>query len=222
MSKQQFAGAVKTGTSLISPLERRMATFVVPKIPGWLETHHLTWLTLLWCALIVGFGFLAAGDIRWLWLVSLMVVFQYLTDFFDGKVGKYRNTGLVKWGFYTDHFLDYVFLCAVLTAYAMILPESSRYHLFFLLAVYAGFMIHSFLAFAATGKFSISHLKMGPTEFRVAIIVINALLIMFGKRKMVIALPYVAAGSLVALCVLVYTTQKEIWQIDKEKLDDVN
>ncbi len=160
MATQQFAGDVKTGTSLISPLEKRMATLVVPKIPGWLETHHLTWLTLLWSLSIVGFGFLAAGDIRWLWLVSLMVVFQYLTDFFDGKVGKYRNTGLVKWGFYTDHFLDYVFLCAVLTAYAMILPESSRYHLFFLLAVYGGFMIHSFLAFAATGKFSISHLKI--------------------------------------------------------------
>lgn len=214
MSRQQFAGAMKAGSSLVTPLERRMEIHLVPWIPRWLETHHLTWLTLLWSALIVGFSYLAARDIRWLWLVSLMVFLQYVTDFFDGKVGKHRNTGLVKWGFYMDHFLDYIFLCAVIIGYAMILPESSRLHLLFILAVFGGFMVHSFLAFATTGKFNISHLNLGPTEFRAAIIVINTLLIIFGTEKMITALPYVAAGALITLGMLVYQTQRKIWQID--------
>ena len=114
MSGQGFAGATKTSTSILSPLERRMVSTVLPKLPAWLETYHLTLLTPVWSALIIAFSSLAAGNIRWLWLVSLMVLLQYLTDHFDGKVGRYRNTGLVKWGFYMDHLLDYFFGCSVL------------------------------------------------------------------------------------------------------------
>lgn len=216
MDREQFAGASKSSTSFLSPLERRMGRVVLPRIPAWLETYHLTWLTLVWCVLIVAFSYMAATDIRWLWLVSLMVVFQYVTDHFDGKVGKFRDTGLVKWGFYMDHVLDYAFLCSVLIGYAMILPDVSRYHMLFVLAVFAGFMVNSFLSFAATAKFDISFLKFGPTEFRIALVVINTLIILYGTRHMIKALPYVAAGGLVGLCVLVYRTQKKIWKIDMD------
>jgi phosphatidylglycerophosphate synthase len=193
-----------------------MARRVVPAIPSWLETHHLTLLTLVWCAFIVFFSFLAAGDRRWLWGASLMIFCQYVTDFFDGKVGKYRNTGLVKWGFYMDHLLDYVFLCSVLAGYALILPAASQRHLFFLLAVFGGFMVNSFLSFAATEKFSISYLGLGPTEFRIALVALNTLIVFNGTRRMEKALPYVAAGGFVLLCVLVYHTQKQIWRRDME------
>jgi hypothetical protein len=32
---QQFAGATKTNTSFLTPLERRLAVRVLPRIPGW-------------------------------------------------------------------------------------------------------------------------------------------------------------------------------------------
>jgi phosphatidylglycerophosphate synthase len=221
--EQQFAGASKATSSILSPLERRMARRVVPAIPSWLGTHHLTLLTLVWCALIVFFSWLAAGgDRRWLWGASAMIFCQYLTDFFDGKVGKYRNTGLVKWGFYMDHLLDYVFLCSVVAGYALILPESSQRHLFFVLAVFGGFMVNSFLAFAATEKFSIHGLGLGPTEFRIALVALNTFLVFGGTRRMEKALPFVAAGGLVVLCALVYRTQKEIWRRDMEARKAVN
>jgi len=217
MQREQFAGAAKSSMSLVSPLERRMARAVVPRIPAWLETHHLTMLTLLWCAGIVFFSHLAAADLRWLWAVSSMIVMQYLTDFFDGKVGKHRGTGLVKWGFYMDHLLDYVFLCSVVVGYALVLPEHALLSLLLVLAVYGGFMVNSFLTFAATERFEISHMKLGPTEFRAALVVINALLVAAGTGPMKSALPYVAAGSLAALCVLVYRTQKQLWRRDMER-----
>ncbi|HVF49754.1 MAG TPA: CDP-alcohol phosphatidyltransferase family protein [Pyrinomonadaceae bacterium] len=216
MERQQFAGASKASASFLSPLERRMGRVVVPRIPAWLETHHLTWLTLLWCVLIIAFSYLAVTNIKWLWMVSLMVVCQYVTDHFDGKVGKYRDTGLVKWGFYMDHVLDYAFMCSVLIGYALILPDISRFHMLFLLAVFGGFMVNSFLAFAATAKFNISFLKLGPTEFRIFLVVNNTLLILFGTRQMIKAIPYVASGGLLALCLLVYRTQKKIWKIDMD------
>lgn len=223
MQREQFAGATKSSVSLVSPLEKRMARFVVPRLPRWLQTHHLTMSTLLWCAGIIFFSYMAdAHDMRWLWAVNGMICLQYLSDFFDGKVGKHRGTGLVKWGFYMDHLLDYVFLCAVIIGYALVLPEGALLSLLLVLAVFGGLMVNSFLTFAATERFEISHMKLGPTEFRIVLIATNALLVVFGARTMKSALPYIAACSAVALCVLVYRTQRLLWRRDMEhkKMDE--
>ncbi len=113
-----------------------------------------------------------------------------------------------------DHLLDYVFLCSVIIGYAFILPEKSRYQLLFLMAVFAAFAVSAFLAFSSTDRLTISYLKLGPTEFRLALIVINTLLILFGTRYMVSALKYVNAGAVAGLCFVVYQTQRNIWQLD--------
>ncbi len=217
MQREELKLAAKSSTSLLSPLERRLAARVVPRIPARVGTQHLTMLTLAWCAGLVLFGRAAAEDLRWLWGSSLMIALQWVTDFFDGKVGKYRETGLVKWGFYMDHLLDFAFLCAVVGSYAFVLPERSHVYLFLVLAVFGGFMVNSFLAFAATGRFHISHGKLGPTEFRAALVLINSLLVFYGTRRMAKALPYVAAAGLVALCALAYRTQRELWRRDMEQ-----
>ena len=217
MLREPLALATKSSTSLLSPLERRLAGRVVPRIPLWLGTHHLTLLTLVWCAGLVLFGYLAAGDLRWLWASSAMIALQWVTDFFDGKVGKYRGTGLVRWGFYADHLLDYAFLCAVVGAYAFVLPATSHLSLLLVLAVFGGLMVNSFLAFAATGRFHISHGKLGPTEFRLALVLVNSLVVFYGTRGMTKVLPYVAAGGFVALCALAYRTQRELRLRDAEQ-----
>jgi len=213
---QQFAGASKTNTSFLTPFERRLAVRVLPRIPSWLETYHLTMLTLLWSGLILFFSWLAATDLRWLWGVSVMVAAQYVTDHYDGKIGKYRGTGLVRWGYYMDHLLDYFFLCSVIIGYAFILPERSRYQILITLAIFAGFEVSTFLAFAATDRFKISYLKLGPTEFRLAVIVINALLVQYGTRQMVNGLKYVNIGAAIALALMIYRTHKAVWALDME------
>lgn len=214
MQNEEFAGASKTNNSFLSPLERRLAPFVLPRIPAWLETYHLTMLTLVWSLLIVLFSFMAATNLRWLWAVSAMIALQWATDHYDGKIGKYRNTGLVRWGYYMDHLLDYCFLCSILIGYSFILPESSRFQLLLMLALFAAYDFSTFLAFAAMDKLQISYLKFGPTEFRLALIIINGLLVSFGTKHMIGGLKWVNAGAAVGLCVLVYTTQKKIWRLD--------
>lgn len=217
MIEEKFAGQGKSGASFLSPLERKWAAYVIPKVPTWLETYHLTMLTLVWSVLIFLFSYLAKQNIKWLWMVSLMVFFHYVTDHLDGKVGKYRNTGLVRWGYYMDHLLDYVFMCSVLLGYAMLCTDKGRFNMLFLLAVFAGYLVNSFLTVAALEKFKIDLVKFGPTEFRIAIIVINTLLILFGTNKMNRPLIYVAGGGLIGLCILVYQTQKKIWELDMEE-----
>jgi archaetidylinositol phosphate synthase len=213
---QQFAGATKSNTSFLTPFERRLATRVLPRIPSWLETYHLTMLTLVWSSLILFFSHLAAKDLRWLWGVSVMVALQYVTDHYDGKIGKYRGTGLVRWGYYMDHLLDYVFLCSVIIGYAFILPERSRYQILIMLAIFAGYEVSTFLAFASTDRLKISYLKFGPTEFRLALIVINALLVQYGTRQMINGLKYVNIGAAIGLALMIYRTHKVIWALDME------
>jgi len=97
-----------------------------------------------------------------------------------------------------------------------VLPASSHFHLFLVLSVFGGLVLNSFLAFTATGRLHISHMKLGPTEFRIALVVINALVVFYGTRRMAKALPFVAAGGLVMLCALVFRTQRELWWRDME------
>ena len=115
MTQVQFGGDKKTGKWAFATLERRMVTWLVPKVPSWLETYHLTMLTLVWCIGIVIASLLARQSMHWLWLVSAFIVLQYLSDVLDGAVGRYRDTGLVKWGFYMDHFLDFLFLLSIIS-----------------------------------------------------------------------------------------------------------
>ena len=113
-----------------------------------------------------------------------------------------------------DHLLDYFFLCSVIIGYAFILPERSRYQILFTLAIFAGYEMSTFLAFAATDRLKISYLKFGPTEFRLALIVINALLVQFGTRYMVSGLKYVNMGGAIGLSLLIYRTHKVVWGLD--------
>jgi archaetidylinositol phosphate synthase len=217
INSQHFPGASKSNNSFLTPFERRLAPLVLPRIPAWLETYHLTMLTLVWSGMILLFSFWAAQDLRWLWGVSVMIFMQYVTDHYDGKIGKYRGTGLVRWGYYMDHLLDYFFLCSVIIGYAFILPERSRYQILIMLAIFSGYEVSTFLAFAATDRFKISYLKFGPTEFRLAIIIINALLVQYGTRQMISGLKYVNIGAAIGLALMIYRAHKVIWTLDMKQ-----
>jgi hypothetical protein len=115
-----------------------------------------------------------------------------------------------------DHLLDYFFLSSVIIGYAFILPEKSRLQLLLMLTLFGAYDLSTFLAFAATDRLKISYLKFGPTEFRLALIIVNALLILFGTRYMISGLKYVNAGAAVGLALLVYETHKKICKLDME------
>ena len=148
MTKESFGGAFKKGESILGPIEKRFVARWVGTIPKWLETYHLTMMTILWSVLVIlsAWQVRETGCINWFWGVSIAVVLQYLTDLFDGAVGRTRDTGLVKWGFYMDHFLDFIFQHSLIVAYALISPSEStlQWWFFSILAITSGFMVNSF------------------------------------------------------------------------------
>ena len=214
--RQKFAGAGKSNSGWLVPLERRLGAFVLPRMPQWIETYHLTLLTPLWCVGIVGFSYLAASNLRWLWMVNAMIVLHYFTDHFDGKLGKYRDTGLYKWGFYMDHLFDYVFLCSILIGYTLLIPQRAFFNMLLVLCAFSAFMFHTFLMLATAEEFKISYARFGPTEFRLALIIGNALLIRSGVRPLKASLPYIALGGTIGLAVMAYRAQKKLWRTDMQ------
>lgn len=216
MKKEQvpFAGDKKEGSWFLKRAEERLRDGLVPLVPRWMETYHLTMLTLVWSLLIIVFGFLARYNIHFLWGISFLIFLQYITDLLDGAIGRARNTGLIKWGYYMDHLLDYFFLCSVLMSYGFLLPDYYKFMMFFLQAVIAGFMIHTFLSFATKNAFTISYFGIGPTEMRILFILLNIFIIFFGIDSIIVGIPYVLGISIFALAVIVTKTQKEIWDLD--------
>jgi phosphatidylglycerophosphate synthase len=211
---EPFAGDRKVGRWLFADLERAFVRRAVPRVPRLLETWHLTLMTLVWSAGVAFFGWLAAGDVSWLWGASVMIALQYLTDVLDGAVGRHRGTGLVRWGFHMDHLLDFVFLSAIWIGYVWLLPSAWAPLVRLLFALSGALMVNGFLAFAATNEFRISHGGVGPTEIRLGFIGLNTALIAFGTGILPGVLLALAGGIALALTAIVHRTQRELWRRD--------
>ena len=209
----------KYASSLLTPVERRIVPVLVRCVPGWLHSYELTLLTLLWSGLMLVAAAGARTDSRWLWAMSAVIVLQYLTDAVDGKIGRERSDGLVRWGYYMDHLLDYVFLSSILTGYTMLLPSQLQFLMVPALAVAAGFMVSSFLARTVTGVLTISYGFAGPIEIRLIFIAINACLATVGQSYMVAVVPYAIAAALVVLGFFVYRTQRSLWIAERQERD---
>jgi phosphatidylglycerophosphate synthase len=169
------------------------------------------------------FGWLAGTNIDWLWASSLLLVLQWFTDSFDGALGRYRAAGLVRWGYYMDHLLDYFFMGSIFVGYALLLPDDhggAKVLLLVLMLVYGGLEANSWLAFAATNQFKITFLGIGPTEIRLLFVGVNTGLILFGTDWLVTILPWALALVSAMLVYIVVRTQRTIRALDMQHKGD--
>lgn len=195
-------------------LEKIVIAALLPRVPLWMSTVHLTMMTIAWSAGVVVSGYLSGYDIRWLWASSFCILGQHITDMLDGAVGRARNTGLIKWGFYADHLLDYIFMCAIIGAYAFLLPSFYFPLVVTCLIVCGGLMVHVFLDFAITNDFKISFSRIGASELRWLVIMMNTLIIIFGRGVLIAAFPVIVLAALAAFIIVVYQSQLIYRRID--------
>lgn len=217
MNNQEFGGDKKAPMrTLLAKYERKFIDKNVSKIPGWIQGYHLTVMTIPLSIGLIIFGYLARSNYAWLWLSSLMLFLQWFTDSFDGALGKFRDTGIPKWGFFMDHFLDFVFMSSVFIGYSFLVEGLNEKIVYLLIPVFGCFMVSSYLAFGSTNEFKITYLWIGPTEVRVWFFILNCLIIKFGTGFIEKSLIYILVLSIVFLCIVVYRTQKYIWNIDMQ------
>lgn len=217
-----FGGATKTGKSLLHAPEQKFIKWAIPKLPKFLMSHHLTYMTLAWSGLTIAFGFLADNDLVWIHGISVMALMQWLTDSLDGSLGKYRKQGLVRWGFFMDHILDFVFGGSIVIAYALFAPPEFEFLLLLLLLATGTIMASSFLSFASSNSFQVAFFGIGPTEVRIVYVAMNTFVWLFGTNVFWWGIPLVLAVNLVASIVLIARSSKELWHLDKANNVDAN
>ena len=213
-----FTGDKKNTDYFLSGYDRAVIRFFLLRVPAWLNTEHLTLSTLAWAALAVECGRRADADIRWLWALSGCIILQHLTDMLDGAVGRARASGLVKWGFYMDHFLDYIFLGALNIAYSFLLPPAYRALALAGLTISGAFMAHFFLDFAVTQEFKISFRGFGSSEIRYVLVLANVGLIYGGKHLLIAGYPGALMIAACALIIVVHQSQRTYGRADLERL----
>jgi phosphatidylglycerophosphate synthase len=215
MNNAPFQGDKKIPLkSPLAKIERKLIDRLVPGFPSWIEGYHLTLMTIPLSAAMIMCGLFARKDISWLWVSSACLFAQWFSDSFDGALGRYRDTGIPKWGYYMDHLLDYVFMTSILIGYALLFEGTHRTLFLVMAPVFGLLYVNSYLSFAATNDFKITFLGTGPTELRFFLILLNTAFIVFGTGFMKNILGAALVFACAVMCVIIYRTQKYIWRID--------
>lgn len=217
--KEELRDEAKVGKWIFRRLEDRLRPKLLRYVPDYIQTYHLTLLTIVWTFLVLLSGLFSKFRPEWLWLTCIVIVAQYITDLLDGTVGRERNTGLVKWGHYMDHVLDFVFFTALMLNFGFLFSAESFRIITIAAFVQAGFMVSMFLNYSATEKFGISFFGFGPTEVRILYLLSYLHIIFLGPKMFETILPYATYILAVLLAIFIYRTQKKIWEQDiREKL----
>lgn len=162
-------------TSLLNPIEKKVLVWIAEHLPSWVTSDEMTYLGVLG-ALLTGAGFALTnfGPV-WFWLASLGLFINWVGDSLDGTIARVRKQPRPLYGFYIDHNLDcicqlFIFGGAGLSPYLNLS--------FALLALVAYLMMETYVMICAHLKdeFKLTYGKLGPTEFRAIIILINTVL----------------------------------------------
>ena len=204
--------------TLLSGPEKQFILWLAPKFPAWTTSRVLTMMTVLWIFGVIGFGMLAGrtNNLHWLWLSSLMIFMQWFTDCFDGAIGRARNEGLIKWGFYMDHFLDFVFMCSVFIGWSFLFDGVNNKLMWFMSLGMGCLMVNAFLAFGATNQFKITYLATGPTEMRLYFMIFNTAITFFGVNWLEKWILCIFCAFWLGIITVVFRTQKSIYALDME------
>ena len=214
-SKRHRIDETKTNTSLFWNYEQKWIAWTVPKVPQFINGRNLTWATALWSILIILFGWLTKYSICWLWGISVLIIVQYITDSLDGALGRYRNSGLINWGHYVDHFLDFIFLCSVIISYVFIIPDQ-LFLLLILLALFGSHYISTYLVYSFSKKFRMGVSGVCMNNVKIGLLIMNACIVIFGTGFMKYLLMIMAISAFIALCIVVYISQKEAGEVDEQ------
>jgi archaetidylinositol phosphate synthase len=167
--------ATREKTFLLARPETRALEWIARRLPRFVMPDHLTLLGVLAAVGIAAAYALSNQDSLWLWAASGLLVVHWLGDSLDGTLARVRRSERPRYGYYLDHLVD-----AIATALIGIGLGLSPYMLLatglVIVIAYLVLSINTYLETNVLGVFSLGYGRLGPTEARLALIVVNALL----------------------------------------------
>ena len=165
--------------NIVARQERRFLNWACEAMPGMVTPDHLTGFGILG-AFMVAAGYAASHiDRRFLLLSVLGFVTNWFGDSLDGSLARYRKVTRPRYGYFLDHSVDA--LCILLMIGGMGLSPFVRLDVaLFVVVGYFALSIHVFLKHHVTNTFQLSFMALGPTELRIAFVVITFWMILCG------------------------------------------
>ena len=159
-------------TSILNAAEKKVLVWLAKRQPAWVTSDMLTFLG-VGGAVICALGFILANfNVMWLWLSSFGLVVNWYGDSLDGTLARVRNTQRPVYGFFIDHTLDAVTQCIMCVGAGL----SPMFRLDVALLVLAGYLclsVYTYILTILKGEFRLTYGGMGPTEFRLLLILLN-------------------------------------------------
>jgi phosphatidylglycerophosphate synthase len=165
-------GGKRELTFLLAGVERPVLLRLAALMPRTIRSNHLTALGVLG-ATGAGVAYaLTTYEHTWLWVASLMLIVNWLGDSLDGTLARVRGTQRPKYGYYLDHVVD-AYSTAVIGLGLGLSPYVYLGLGLGIVVVYLAMSINVYLESTVFGVFKISYGRIGPTEVRLILIVLN-------------------------------------------------
>lgn len=144
------------------------------QMPIWVTPNLLTGIGFLG-AIVAFFGYAASAFFsEFLWVATLGLVINWFGDSLDGTLARYRRIERPRYGFYLDNSIDVIE--QMLIAVGLTLSNIIRVELALLgLAAFYAMSILTYIRLHIFEEFTLDYGGFGPTELRVAFIVVNLL-----------------------------------------------
>jgi archaetidylinositol phosphate synthase len=118
---------------------------------------------------------LSNDDPAWLWAVNALLVVHWLGDSLDGTLARVRRIERPRYGYYLDHLTDALATILIgvglgLSPYMLLATGLA------IVIAYLVLSINVYLEAYAFKVFRLGHAYLGPTEARIGLFAVNALL----------------------------------------------
>ena len=210
--------AVRIQTSVLNALEKKVLVWLAQRQPRWVTSDMLTYIGVLGAVVIAAGYILASHNINFLWLSSLGFIINWYGDSLDGTLARVRNTQRPIYGYYLDHTVDAINEVMIFVGVGL----SGLMHLeiaLLALVMYLLMTINVSINVHLKKEFKLTYASMGPTEFRIIMILINTLFatisplrefshsfVIFGSEFTFKALDYIGIAIVIILAMMHLTT----------------
>lgn len=157
--------------------ERRLLRAIAGKVPSAITSDHFTALGVLGATAAGAAYAMSASHVRWLWVATAALAVNWLGDSLDGTLARVRHTERPRYGYYLDHIVD-AYSTAAIGIGLGLSPFFSFGIALGLVVVYLALSINVYLESAVFGAFRLGYGRLGPTEVRLILIVVNTALLL--------------------------------------------
>jgi phosphatidylglycerophosphate synthase len=178
--KEKNTDHVRINDIFLGPLERPALQYFCKIAPSWATPDTMTLIGIFGSILIAVGYILTRYDLAFLWLSSFGYIVNWYGDSMDGSLARYRKIERPKYGYYVDHVVDITNEFIVILALGI--SPLVRFEIAALALIgYLMLSAHTFLRTYVDDVFKISYSKLGPTEVRVILIMINTVVYFLGN-----------------------------------------